>query len=152
MTRNDEFQDKRGRHAAVDDDRPRLDGIDRRTVLCIGSTVAVTGVAGCGYIGQTGGSDSADCPSPPADLSGPVPGEYEGSISQGETERDAEKLVDRSEANYQTEPNGDQRCERCSYYVEDSNGDCLGACVRVKGYIDPQGWCEYYRTQVGGGW
>jgi hypothetical protein len=132
---------------------PRVPSVDRRTVLGAGGALAMAGLAGCSLLGgSSDGSDGDDCPPPPDDLSGPVPAAYEGATSEADIEREPGRLIDRVEANYQSEPNGDQRCERCSFYVPDENGDCLGACVRVEGYTEPDGWCEYYRTQVGGGW
>lgn len=126
--------------------------IDRRTLLGTGTALAVSGLAGCSFIGGSTGSQQGDCPTPPGDLTDSVPAVYEGATSQGDVERDPTELLARADANYQSSPNGEQRCERCSYYIEDKNEDCLGACVRVAGYVDPDGWCEYYRTEVGGGW
>lgn len=146
----------------VDDGKPGPDENDdctlqvtqmgRRTLLAKGTTAVLVGLAGCSYSGIPGMQTESDCPRPPENLAVPVPEIYERATSEGDIERDPEQLLDRTEAGYQSEPNGDQRCERCSYYIPDKNDDCLGACVRIKGYVDPDGWCEYYRTQVGGGW
>lgn len=112
-------------------------------------------LAGCtsgrGFMGNSGAT-TGGCSDVPDNLSGPVPEPYRGATSQGGLSRKPSKLLSKSKANYQREPNRNQKCSKCSYYIPDKNGNCLGACVRVEGKILPNGWCEYYRAQVGGGW
>jgi hypothetical protein len=43
-----------------------------------------------------------------------------------------------SEAAYQDQPKGDQRCDGCTKF-EPPTG-----CKVVEGRISPQGWCKYY--------
>ncbi|MFB6151208.1 MAG: hypothetical protein ABEJ40_05325 [Haloarculaceae archaeon] len=157
--------DSNGRHDATDGDSPDEDPVDavpgydvsRRRLLGATGALALAGLAGCSGSsgGDGGGSDGGDgggCSTPPEDLGDTVPGEYEGAESKGGLSRKPSKLLTKEEANYEREPNGDQQCSKCAYYVPDKNGDCAGACVRVGGMIDPSGYCDYYRTKVGGGW
>lgn len=120
----------------------------RRRVLTATGALAVGTLAGCS--GSSDGSGGG-C-TPPEDLSGPVPEAYEGAESKGGLPRKPSKLLTKSEADHQDDPNGDQQCSKCAYFIPDKNDDCAGACVRVEGLIPDDGYCEYYRTQVGGGW
>lgn len=128
-----------------------IDGTRRRLLALAAATGTLGGCSVAGF-GPGGGSEDCGTPAADADLSGPVPAAYRGVESTGELERKPSKLLAKAEADYQRRPNGDQECSKCSYYVPDRNDDCLGACVRVEGLIAPSGYCEYYRTQTGGGW
>lgn len=123
--------------------------IDRRTLLAAtGSLATAVAVAGC----TSGSTTTAGCSNEPENLDQPVPSVYEGATSNADITREPDRLIPRSEIDYQREPNGDQQCSKCSFYIPDKNGDCVGACVRIAGMVDPAGYCGYYRTQVGGGW
>ncbi|MFB6206008.1 MAG: hypothetical protein ABEJ05_05720 [Haloglomus sp.] len=127
----------------------------RRSLLAAVGAAAAGGLAGCrgdGGDATATATPTEGCSPSAADLSKSVPAPYQGAESKGGLTREPSRLLPKSRGDYQREPNGDQRCSRCSYYIPDKNGDCLGACVRIEGLIDPGGYCEYYRTQVGGGW
>lgn len=124
-------------------------GIDRRAVLATIGMFGTGVLAGC-LQGDSGDGDG-DCP-PDPDTDSPVPDAYRSAESIAEIQRRPAELLSKTDAGYQSRPNGDQECSKCSYYVEDRNGDCVGACVRVAGRHEPDGWCEYYRSHVGGGW
>lgn len=42
-------------------------------------------------------------------------------------------------AGYQSEPNGDQNCGNCRYFLADQ-----GACELVEGDISPSAWCRMW--------
>jgi hypothetical protein len=130
----------------------------RRRFLQLSSAAAVLGLAGCSarYFesdeGGTGDSNAtrttAGTPSGTATQQG-VPQMYRGAWSQGEAKRTEEGLVPKDAVNYQQRPNGGNQCSGCMFYIEDKNGDGMGACAVVQGVIDPDGWCEKYSPYDG---
>jgi len=135
----------------ADNPNDETTSIDRRTLLAATGSFAVTvAIAGCSS-GEDDGGDS-ECENEPENLDQTVPETYEGATSTADIERHPSRLISRSEVDYQREPNGNQKCSKCSFYIEDKNGDCVGACVRIEGMADPEGYCGQYQTQVGGGW
>jgi hypothetical protein len=73
-----------------------------------------------------------------------VPESERTATSLGGQQRDPDNLVAPSQLNYQEEPNGDQQCSNCQFYVTDQNGDGMGACTLISGQVSPQGWCTSY--------
>ena len=43
---------------------------------------------------------------------------------------------------YQEQPNGQQRCELCAYYVPPV------ACRLVRGEVSPNGWCNQFQAKA----
>jgi len=117
----------------------RVSDLDRRRLLgLLGASVA-TGLAGCGGDGST----------PTATAAGAVPAAYETATSIGGVQRDPGALSAQSAVDYQEEPNGEEQCSNCRYYVEDRNGDGVGACAIVEGTIAPDAWCVSYAAYQG---
>jgi nitrous oxide reductase accessory protein NosL len=108
--------------------------LDRRRVLALLGAGVASGLAGCGGDGST----------PTATSTGGVPAAYETATSIGGVRRDPGALSARAAVNYQEEPNGDEQCSNCRYYIEDRNGDGAGACAVVEGTIAPDAWCVSY--------
>lgn len=105
----------------------------RRLLRWVGAgPVAV--LAGC-----TGGGDG--------ETPEPIPAAYRTATAQGGDPRDPDQLAAKAVVDYQAEPNGDQRCAGCRFFVPDRDGDGLGACTIVEGTIDPDGWCSSYAPQ-----
>jgi hypothetical protein len=77
-------------------------------------------------------------------LSGPVPEVYRTATSQGGSERSSDALQSKSAVQYQTQPKNGRQCSGCMFYIRDKNGDGLGACSVVEGYIQPTAWCASY--------
>jgi hypothetical protein len=50
----------------------------------------------------------------------------------------AEGKIPKSQARYQTSPNGDRRCAVCSHFTAPSS------CDIVEGDVSPQGWCQFF--------
>lgn len=96
--------------------------------------MVLVGVAGC--IGASG----------PEELRGPVPAAYRTATSQGGMKRDPDELTSKGGANYTSAgvKQREQTCADCRYYIPDKEGDGLGACSAVKGYIEPKAWCTLY--------
>lgn len=44
-------------------------------------------------------------------------------------------------ADYQPEPKGKQKCNRCTMYLPPMG------CSSVAGKISPQGWCKYWEAE-----
>ena len=50
----------------------------------------------------------------------------------------------KGDADYKTEPQGDQACGNCEYYYEGAQGDS-GVCSHVRGNdIQPEHWCRLW--------
>jgi hypothetical protein len=45
---------------------------------------------------------------------------------------------------YQSRPKDGEQCSGCLFYIADKNGDGLGTCSVVEGYIEPKAWCVSY--------
>jgi len=127
--------------------------IDRRRVLALLGTGVATGLAGCSGDGDSGddggGGDSGGDETTTAGGDDGVPSEYETATSLDGTERDPGALSAQADVNYQSEPSDGQQCSGCRYYIEDMNGDGLGACAIVEGTIEPEGWCVSYAAYEG---
>mgnify|MGYP000037574300 CR=1 FL=1 len=122
----------------------------RRTFLAGMSGFAVTGcMGGNGDGGDDGGDGDGEEEPPRTEGLGAVPAEYENATAVGGMDReDSENLLSYDDVNYQSEPVGDQRCDGCTYWIPDQNGDDLGACAIVSGEIEPNGWCSSYAPQT----
>ena len=49
----------------------------------------------------------------------------------------------KAEAHYQDQPNGQQHCAACAYYIAPV------ACQVVRGEVSPNGWCERFQPRTG---
>jgi len=124
--------------------------IDRRRVLALLGTSVAAGLAGCSGDGDgDGGDGGGDDATTAENGGGGVPSEYETATSLDGTERDPGALSAQADVNYQPEPSDGQQCSGCRYYIEDKNGDGMGACAIVEGTIDPAGWCVSYVAYEG---
>jgi hypothetical protein len=131
----------------------RLADADRRRLLALIGSGLTAGLAGC----AGGGGDDEATPTAattptatatatPTSSGGSesVPAEYETATSLSGTERNPDALSSQSAVNYQEEPKDGQQCSNCQFYIEDKNGDGLGACAIVAGVVDPEGYCVSY--------
>lgn len=129
----------------------------RRRFLKLTGATTLFGLAGCagGGGGGGGGGDGGDGGGDGGDGGGgggggdlgPVPSEYETATAIGGMERDPDNLQTKAALNYQSTPKNGQQCTDCRYWIEDMNGDGLGACALVEGKIEPEGWCASYAPQ-----
>lgn len=125
----------------------------RRRFLKLTGATTVVGLAGCSGGGGGGGGDGGDGGGGGngdgggdggGNGLGPVPEEYETATSIGGMERDPDNLQTKQALDYQSSPRNGQQCTDCRYWIEDKNGDGLGACAIVEGKIDPEGWCASF--------
>ncbi|WP_079890759.1 high-potential iron-sulfur protein [Halococcus agarilyticus] len=93
---------------------------------------------------NVGGTNDTGTTTRVDDLSGPVPTAYRTASSQGGTERNRDSLQSKEAVEYQSQPKDGQQCSGCLFYLADKNGDGLGACSVVEGYIEPEAWCVSY--------
>jgi len=128
----------------------------RRFLHLTGTTILAAGLAGCSGNGGGNGETtepSADTTTEPSEdtttESGGVPEEYRTATALGGTQRNPDNLVEPSALNYQEEPNDGQQCSGCQFYIEDKNGDGMGACTLITGTVSPQGWCNSYSAYEG---
>lgn len=123
--------------------RPDTATLRRRRFLATLGASGALGLAGCG--GDGGSADGSDGPTPtPTATPEDVPAEYETATALNGQERDPGALSTKNAVDYQAEPSGNEKCSNCAYYIEDKNGDGMGACAIVDGTIDPDGWCVSY--------
>jgi len=115
--------------------------IDRRRVLAVLGSGAMTALAGCG---GDGGATETATDTPAGTATETVASPYRTATAIGGTQRSPDALSAKDAVQYQSEPNEGQQCSGCQFYVEDKNGDGQGACAIVAGSIDPDGWCASY--------
>mgnify|MGYP002761492713 FL=1 len=144
----------------------RLTEPDRRRLLALIGSGLTAGLAGCSGGGGGDGSDdgggeatATETPTatatatetPPTTTGGDdtVPAEYETATSLGGTQRNPDALSTQSAVNYQEEPKGGQQCSNCQFYIEDKNGDGMGACSIVAGNVAPEAYCVSYAEYSG---
>jgi hypothetical protein len=58
-----------------------------------------------------------------------------------ETWASAQEKVEKANAKYQDNPNGQQRCEICLQF------EPPGSCKLVAGKISPHGWCQFFAAR-----
>ncbi|MEF8830968.1 MAG: high-potential iron-sulfur protein [Halobacteriales archaeon] len=109
---------------------------NRRRVLQLAGVAVAAGLAGCG-----GGGTETETET---DTLEPVPEAYRTATALDGSQRDPSGVSQTEAVNYQPEPQDGQQCSGCQYYIEDKNGDGLGACAIVEGTIDPEGYCVSY--------
>lgn len=63
---------------------------------------------------------------------------YQEAVAQ---ERRAQKAA-KAEVHYQDQPNGQQHCEMCVYYLPPV------ACRVVRGEVSPNGWCNQFQAKA----
>ncbi|GAB3312008.1 hypothetical protein EI982_04070 [Haloplanus rallus] len=134
---------------------------ERRRLLALVGTGLATGLAGCsgGGDGGDGGDGGGDTATATATATATetatsggedtVPSEYETATAIGGAQRNPDSLSSKSAVNYQSEPKDGQKCSNCQFYIEDKNGDGMGACTLVEGNIDPEGYCVSYAEYEG---
>ncbi|WP_248896819.1 high-potential iron-sulfur protein [Haloplanus halobius] len=128
----------------------KLAETERRRLLALVGSGLATGLAGCG--GGGGGAtatSTATATATPTASDGGVPAAYETATSLDGTQRDPDALSSKDAVNYQAEPSDGQQCSDCRFYIEDKNGDGMGACAIVAGTIDPEGYCVSYAEYQG---
>jgi hypothetical protein len=119
----------------------------RRRFLRLTGVTTLAAVAGCSS-GGTAGDESGDgettAPASGETDGGGVPAAYRTATAIGGTQRNPDGLSAQSAVNYQPEPESGQQCSGCAYYIEDKNGDGMGACAIVEGTVAPEGYCVSY--------
>jgi hypothetical protein len=129
---------------------------ERRRLLALVGSGLVTGLAGCsGGGGDGGGGDGGDGGGGDGGGGGgdggddTVPAEYETATALGGTQRNPDGVSSKEAVNYQDQPQDGQQCSNCRYYIEDKNGDGMGACTLVAGNIAPEAYCVSYAVYDG---
>jgi High potential iron-sulfur protein len=52
-----------------------------------------------------------------------------------------------SAVQYQTKPNGDKQCSKCTFFLPGQTADADGTCKLVAGTISPSGYCVAYNPR-----
>ncbi|MFC7127903.1 high-potential iron-sulfur protein [Haloferax chudinovii] len=124
-------------------------GRTRRRFIWLAGTAAMAGLAGCSGGGGGGGGGGATETTTAATTessgsTGGVPEAYVTATSLDGTQRNPDSLSSQEAVSYQDEPKDGKQCSTCRYYIEDKNGDGVGACAIVAGEISPEGHCVSY--------
>ncbi|ELY43948.1 high-potential iron-sulfur protein [Natronorubrum bangense] len=79
------------------------------------------------------------------ELSESVPEIEADAVSiDGIERKDDDELLSREEAAYQCGPVEGNVCGTCTYYIDDRDGDAIGACTEVEGEIRSTDWCALW--------
>lgn len=74
-----------------------------------------------------------------------VPEEERSAVSIDGIERKGEdELLSKADAAYQCGPEEGNHCGTCTFYIDDRNGDAIGACTEVEGEIRSVDWCALW--------
>ncbi|WEL27765.1 high-potential iron-sulfur protein [Haloferax volcanii] len=118
----------------------------RRRFIWLAGTAAMAGLAGCSG-GGGGGAEPSETTATTTQSSGStggVPEAYATATSLDGTQRNPDSLSSQEAVSYQDEPSEGRQCSTCRYYIEDKNGDGVGACAIVAGEVAPEGYCVSY--------
>lgn len=120
----------------------------RRGFLRVTGCGSMIVLAGCLNIGEEAGHAAGESSRDrPADwcfdrLDDTVPDVEASAVSIDGIERKPEaELVSKEEAGYQCGPVEGNHCGNCTYYIDDRDGDAVGACTEVAGQIRSADWC-----------
>ncbi|MGB9954910.1 high-potential iron-sulfur protein (plasmid) [Haloferax prahovense] len=121
-------------------------GRTRRRFIWLTGTAAMAGLAGCsgGGGGATETTTATATTTQSSGSTGGVPEAYATATSLDGTQRNPDSLSSQEAVSYQDEPKDGKQCSTCRYYIEDKNGDGVGACAIVAGEIAPEGYCVSY--------
>ncbi|EMA07353.1 high-potential iron-sulfur protein [Haloferax denitrificans] len=119
-------------------------GRTRRRFIWLTGTAAMAGLAGCSGGGGGAAETTTATTTESSDSTGGVPAEYATATSLDGTQRNPDSLSSQEAVSYQDQPSGGRQCSTCRYYIEDKNGDGVGACAIVAGEIAPEGYCVSY--------
>ncbi|ELZ69115.1 hypothetical protein C457_09766 [Haloferax prahovense DSM 18310] len=121
-------------------------GRTRRRFIWLTGTAAMAGLAGCsgGGGGATETTTATATTTQSSGSTGGVPEAYATATSLDGTQRNPDSLSSQEAVSYQDEPKDGKQCSTCRYYIEDKNGDGVGACAIVAGEVDPEGYCVSY--------
>ncbi|AHG02322.1 hypothetical protein HALLA_20685 (plasmid) [Halostagnicola larsenii XH-48] len=121
----------------------------RRRLLQLAGTGSVIGLAGCLNLGANGSPQDER----PADwcldiLDGEVP-EVEATAPSidGIERADEGELESKSNAAYECGARDGAQCGNCTFYIDDENGDAIGACTEVAGPIRSVDWCALWQPR-----
>jgi len=104
-----------------------------RGALAVGCGLLVpAALLGCdaGKEADSTGEDGAAPTADPASAALPGPNDAEQSASA---------KISQVSVQYQTQPQGEQNCSNCRYFIVESN-----TCQKVEGDISPEGWCALW--------
>ncbi|MFC4543515.1 high-potential iron-sulfur protein [Halosolutus amylolyticus] len=121
----------------------------RRRFLRIAGTSPVLVLAGC--LSDDEGVETDD--DRPDDycfdqLEGSVPAVERNAVSiDGVERKDESELLSKEDAAYQCGPQDGQLCGNCTFYIDDKDGDGIGACTEVEGMIRSVDWCGIWAAR-----
>ncbi|MDZ7730878.1 MAG: High potential iron-sulfur protein [Natrialbaceae archaeon] len=123
----------------------------RRALLMATGGGTVIGLAGCintpGDVpGYPQGSEQGDwCLD---DLTDDVPESEATALSvDGIDRKDEEELVWRRRRATSVDPSELFQCSTCRFYIDDRDGDGIGACTEVAGQIRSVDWCGLFQEK-----
>lgn len=116
----------------------------RRWFLRLTGCSSIIGVSGCISLGneEVGGPPSQEPDQCLDQLDDSVPTVEANAVSiDGIKRKKPNQLVSKQQAGYQCGPSEGEHCGNCTFYIDDMEGDAIGACTEVKGEIRSADWC-----------
>lgn len=130
----------------MSDGEPRK---SRRRFLRLSGCGSIVGLAGC--LNMPGGDYERAGLSPDEcleALSDSVPEVERNALSiDGLESRPPDELESKEQAAYQCGPRDGMLCGTCRFYIDDENGDAIGACTEVEGEIRSVDWCGLWQPR-----
>lgn len=101
-----------------------------RGVLALGCSACLPALSGCNSKqGEDAGKAAPTTSSDAASTDAAAPAAV-GKMSQASVQ-------------YQTQPQGEQKCSLCTHFIAESN-----SCMLVEGQISPDGWCRMWAKKA----
>ncbi|WP_049923041.1 high-potential iron-sulfur protein [Halopiger djelfimassiliensis] len=128
-------------------DEPRE---SRRRLLRVTGCGSLVALAGClGSDDDENGVNDRPADWCFEDLDESVPDIEANAPSIDGVERKApENLLSKEDAGYHCGPVEGQQCGNCTFYIDDRDGDAIGACTEVAGQIRSVDWCELWAARA----
>lgn len=106
--------------------------------IVLGGTVVIPGALAAGMIG-----DSEAAADDPRSANRPAGVENEDKPVKDPPPEQAGNKITKAQAQYQDQPNGEEKCANCAHFLAVSNN-----CKLVEGDVAPEGWCKLWVTSA----
>lgn len=108
--------------------------------LVLGGTFALPGVlSACGNRDSEAHAGASDPAAGNRSAGGPAGIEDGDKPVQDPPPTPAGNKITKTQAKYQDQPNGEEKCADCAHFLADSK-----TCKLVDGVIAPEGWCQLW--------
>ena len=105
-----------------------------RGVLALGCSACLPALSGCNSKqGEDAGEDAGKA----------APSTSTDAASTDAAAPAAVSKMTQASVQYQTQPQGEQKCSLCAHFIAESN-----SCKLVEGQISPDGWCRMWAKKA----